>query len=234
VASHIAWSHSRLEQFKECPRKLWHSALAPKGSPDRIEFEQTQAMKDGNAVDEALSARISKGTPLPAEFAGWESLCQNILAAPGDKLVQVKIAFDVAMKECGYMDWNKAWLRVIYDLCIVQKRAGFIWDWKNGQIKVSEDQLRLFALTGFHYFPEVEEIHTSYVWLKHGQTSNKVYYRKDVPAMWATFTPDVERLQSCATSNHWPTTPSPLACKWCGANKSGRCKDAAVQYGAHK
>ena len=47
----IAWSHSRRKDWMECPRMFYHKNVAPKGSADRVEFVQTEAMLAGNRID---------------------------------------------------------------------------------------------------------------------------------------------------------------------------------------
>ncbi|MDP3972149.1 MAG: hypothetical protein Q8P61_04465, partial [Candidatus Nanopelagicales bacterium] len=119
TAPFLAWSYSRLHMFKECPRQIWHSAAAPRGHEDRIEFEQTRAMLAGVEVDNALTARISKATPLPAKFAPYEGIATLVCAAPGQKFTQMQLALDQSLKTCGYKDWDHAWVRVIYDAAII-------------------------------------------------------------------------------------------------------------------
>lgn len=232
MAAFLAWSHSRLKQYRDCPRQLWHS-IAPRGHPDRVEYVQTQAMLEGNLIDDALTKRISEGTALPAQYAPFEGVAATILAAPGSKFVQMKIALDQAFQPCGYMDWDKAWVRVIYDVAVINGERGFLGDWKNGQIWLDEEQLRLFATVGFHYFPELETIDTAYIWLKHGVTSDRTYTRRELPEMWQTFIPDVERLQVAHRTGHWPASPKrgKATCKWCPANQTGKCKEAQGPYG---
>ena len=78
----------------DCPKQLYHTAVAKKGHPDKIEFVQSAAMLAGNEIDNALTARIAKGVPLPEKFAAHEATCAMIVAAPGTKFTQMKIAFD--------------------------------------------------------------------------------------------------------------------------------------------
>lgn len=231
AAPFLAWSHSRISTWLECPKQLWHS-IAPKGHPDKIPFVQSQPMLDGLEVDNALTARIKTGTPLPDKFAPYEGLCSSIIASPGTKLTQVKLALDQAFKPCGYMEWDTVWVRVIYDLVILNGAHGFIWDWKNGQIQTSEDQLRLFATVGFHVFPEIEVFDVSYIWLKHGVTSDRTYRRKELPDLWQTFLPTVERMQVAFKNNHFPATPArgKTSCGWCSVNKAGKCSEAQGPY----
>lgn len=231
MAEFLAWSHSRLKMYRDCPRMLWHS-VAPRGHPDRVEFVQTKEMIDGNLVDDALTKRISTGTPLPPQYAPYEGMAAAVLAAPGTKLTQAKMALDQAFNPCGYMDWDKAWVRVIYDVAVLDGPKGFIGDWKNGKMWIDEEQLRLFATVGFHVFPELEVIDTAYIWLRHGVLSPKTYTRRELPDMWQTFLPDVERMQVSHETGHWPAEPKRGAatCKWCSANAAGKCKGARGSY----
>ncbi|MBK8773028.1 MAG: hypothetical protein IPM06_21720 [Rhizobiales bacterium] len=64
---------------------FYHKNVAPKGSADRVEFVQTEAMLAGNRIDDALTQRIAKGTPLPAQYAPYEPMAAMVLAAPGVK-----------------------------------------------------------------------------------------------------------------------------------------------------
>jgi hypothetical protein len=232
TATFLAWSHSRRKQFMECPRQLWHCAVAPKGHVDRIDFQQTPAMLAGLEVDDALTARIAKGTPLPAKYAPYEGMVAAVIATPGTKYTQMKVALDRSFKSCGYMDWNNTWVRSIYDCAIINGAHAFILDWKNGSVWPDPDQLKLFAATAFCLFPEVEKVDTSYVWLKPGITDDQSYRRKELPEMWSELLPEVESMQICFKSNQWPATPARGAksCNYCPVNRQGKCKEAQGAY----
>ena len=221
-----------MKMFLECPKQLYHSAVAPKGSPDRVEFQQTAAMIAGNLVDDALTKRISKGTPLPSQYAPYEPIAAAVLDAPGTKFTQLKVTLDRAFKPCGYFD-KQAWCRSVYDLAIIDGEHAFIWDWKNGILWPDTDQLTLFAATAFHQFPELEVVDTSYVWLKPGVTSDETYRRKELNDLWQVFIPNEERMQACYRTNHWPAAPKRGAksCKQCGANQAKLCDKAEGPYG---
>lgn len=233
MANFIAWSYSRLKTFTDCPKQFYHLNVARKGAPDRIPFEQSQPMLDGQEIDNALTARIATGTPLPEKYRGYEGMVAAILASPGAKFTQMQLALDQALEPCGYKDWDKAWVRVIYDVAVIDGERAFLGDWKNGQIWLDERQLKLFATVGFHQFPEVQTIDTSYIWLKHGKTSDKTYRRHELPDLWNDFIPDVERLQVANANNHWPAEPrnGKRTCKWCPVNKARLCDKAAGPFG---
>lgn len=228
TADFLAWSHSRRNTYLECPKKLWHTAVAKKGHPERIEFSQSAAMIAGNLIDDALTKRISGNVPLPSQFAPYEPMAAAVLAAPGTKMTQVKLALDQAFQPCGFMDWDRAWLRVIYDVAVLNGEHGWLGDWKNGQIWLESDQLKIFAAAGFHHFPELQVIDSSYVWLAHGQTSDATYRRKDLPELWGELLPAVENMQVSYKTNHWPPTPSKRACKFCEVRKRGMCPVGAA------
>ena len=216
--------------FLECPGKLWHCAVAPKGHPDRAEYFESAAMRAGKEIDAALTARISKGTPLPAKYAQHEPMAAMIVAIPGAKLTQVQIALNAALKPVGYFA-DDVWVRVAYDLAILQPPYGFLWDWKNGQLWLDETQNRLYSAVGFHWAQDIDVWDTEYVWLSHDKISPKVYHRRELDELWHTFLPDVERMQVANANQHWPKTPSKRACKFCDANRTGICKEAVVRYG---
>lgn len=232
-AAFLSWSFSRLKQFKDCPKQLYHNAVAPKYHPDRVPYVEGKAQRDGKLVDEALTRRIASGVPLPLQYQPYEGMVQAIMKAPGAKLAQMQIALNQAFQQVGSQDWDNAWVRTIYDIAIVNGEHGFIGDWKNGQVWIDEDQLRLFAATGFHVFPELEVIDTAYIWLKHGITSDKTYTRRELPDMWNTFLPDVERMQVAYKTTHWPAAPrkGDKTCRWCPANQAKKCAQAQGPYG---
>jgi hypothetical protein len=232
MADWIAWSHSRRKDWMECPRMFYHKNVAPKGSADRIEFVQTAAMRAGNLIDDALTQRIAKGTPLPPQFAPYEPMAAAVLAAPGAKYTQLRVTLDQAFKPCGYFD-STAWCRSIYDVAVINGSHAFIGDWKAGQIWLDEDQLKLFAATSFHQFPELEVVDTAYIWLKHGVTSDKTYARRELPELWMGLLPEIERLQVAFRNNHWPAAPKrgKNSCSRCNVNQQGKCSEAKGPYG---
>ena len=234
MANFLAWSHSRRKTYLACPKQLYHTAVAHKTDPAYVPYVESKAQRDGKEIDDALTARLGAKTPLPDKFTQWEPMCTTILASLGQKFTQMKIAFDQSFKICGYMDWDTTWLRAIYDFAIVRTESKWaaIWDWKNGAIRPDNDQLKLFAATGFLAWPEVDTIDTSLVWLKHGITSDRQYRRRELPDMWNDLLPDVERMQVSFKTNHWPAEPKEgkRTCGWCPVNRAGKCPSAMGPY----
>lgn len=228
----IAWSYSRLKQFRDCPKAFYHKNIARKGHPDHVAYVETSAKNAGLEVDAALTARVLAKQPLPEEYKHLEEMCQVIDATPGSKIGQARYCLDQSYQQVGYNDWQRGWVRVIYDVGVINGEHAWLGDWKNGKVWVDEGQLALFAATGFILFPEVQKIDTSYIWLSHGFTSDKTYLRKDMSDIWMQFLPDVERLQLAADTNNWPAAPlrGKSTCAYCDVNKAGKCASAAGPY----
>jgi hypothetical protein len=201
AAKHIAWSYSRLKTFEECPKQFYHLNVARKGTPDRIEYVQNEEGKRGEYIHKALEQRIGNGrVPLPADLTHLEPMCQSILAAPGHNMTELQLAIDQAFEQCGTMDWDRVWLRVIIDLLKIYEDWGWVADYKSGKNKPDDDQLKLFAATTFLLYPQVNRVTSSYIWTRHYDDQNKFttnhdFTRNEAPDLWGEFIPRVEKLQ---------------------------------------
>jgi len=84
---------------------------------------------------------------------------------------------------------------------IVDGATATILDYKTGNRKLDNDQLKLFALLGFIHFPQVDEIKTGYIWLKSGKLDTEVYQRGQAKELWPeVYSPsraDASRVREC-------------------------------------
>lgn len=233
---YVAWSYSRIKDWRECPYKLYLKSIAPPW--ERIAYVSSPAAAAGTAVDDALTARIGQHTPLPAQYARFEEWARAVESLPGLKTVQYEMAFDYGWNKVGPRDWDKVWLRNKLDVAIINGKHAAIWDWKNGMVMPDEEQTKLYAASGFLDWPEVEVIDASYVWLQHGRTSDYTYTRDQVGELWNAFLPDVQKMQLAYETKRWEPTPAKgrfgWNCKRCEVNREGKCKVAAVKYEAWK
>ena len=217
----IAWSHSRLDTFQQCPRKLFEISIAK-----NVPFEQSTAMKQGEIVHKMLEDRISKGTPFPLGYEHLEKVVAPVLAVAGEGqcFTELALAWDKEFKSCGTRDWDRCWLRVSYDFAFLRNKTLFIFDWKTGNPSFSEAQLLLYAATAFLAFPDVEEVVTAFAWIKTNMLDSKTYYRTEVKTMWEKILPEVQKLQDANALNIWPATKNKY-CNWCAVKKAGRCPE---------
>jgi len=219
----IAWSHSRIEMFKKCPRQFNELQLLK-----TVKFEQTEAMLEGERQHKMLEDRIGKGTPLPAPYMKLEPICQSVLNAPGQTFTETKLTLNNKLQPTGYFAPD-AYVRVIIDVMKKQDKTAWMGDWKSGKPNFDEHQLKLFSAVGFMTYPSLEQITTSYVWLKPGILDSKTYNRAQLPQMWAELLQKPAELQAAYVMNDWKPKPG-RHCRWCLVNKIGRCPDAAERF----
>lgn len=208
----VAWSWSVLESFETCA----HRHFRTKVKKDIVEG-QTDEMAHGNRVHKALENRL-KGQPLPANMAAYEPYAARVLqSGTGGKVeAEQKLALTSSFQPTSFFA-KDTWVRVITDFTIIQpaKKRAFVGDWKTGNPKPNSRQLALCAVATFACLPYVDEVHSTYVWLKTGEGQPEVFKREDVPAIWQSFMPRVQRLEIAHAENKWPKKPSGLCNGWC-------------------
>lgn len=209
-----AWSFSSLTAFETCPRRYYLVRVAKK-----ITEPPTEATTWGNEVHKALELRIGEGKPLPDVLVKYEPIATRVLSLEGDVYVERQIALDSAFRQTEWYG-KDAWVRSILDLTVINGRKALILDWKTGKRKPDSSQLALFAAVGFAVFPDVEEIHTGFVWLKENATDKTRYRREDTAALWGEFLPRVRRLELAYEKGAWPAKPSGLCRKYCPVGRS--------------
>lgn len=200
------WTYSHLDQFETCPRRFHETRLAKKYTEP-----QTDAIKWGIEVENAMEKRILDREPLPDGMKQWEGIAVQLASLPGQKYSQKKLAIDKAFKPCDY--WH-AWSRGQPDLLVVNNSKAVVVDYKTGKRKPSE-QVDLYALYVFAYHAEVNSVDTAFVWLKERKIDRKTITRAEVPITWQTFLPRVAKLESAYERESWPAKPSGLCKGWC-------------------
>ena len=214
----VSWSYSALSSFETCPWRHYLTKVTK-----QVKDPPGEEAKWGMWVHEMLAKRVEHGTPLPVSIAGYEPMCAALSRSKtGLLLVERKLAINDKFEP---VDWRSsdAWLRSIMDLAILNGPKGLMVDYKTGKYKPDNDQLELFAAVGFCHFPQLEEVKTSFFWLKDGTTENAVHLRGGVHATWAKFIPRVRKIEIAVETNDWPKKPSGLCKKHCPVGR-GLCE----------
>lgn len=217
----LAWSHSRVEDYRKCPYMLYHKAVLKD-----VPFKQTPQMAEGERIHKALEFKVRDGTPMPAKYSKYEPLAASIANAPGHTLCEYKITLDAGLRSTGWFSPD-AWLRVIIDVMKINGDVGFMGDYKTGQsMKFNEHQLKLFAAAGFIAFPQVNKWTTAYIWTEFNVLDPAVYTRDQFPEIWKELMVTPDEMQRSYVMNHWPAKTG-HHCKWCDVNKAGKCEFAS-------
>ncbi len=220
----VAWSYSVLNSFETC---AWRHYLT-KVSKEVVE-PQTDALKHGNQVHKAFEYRVKEKRSFPVEMpAQYEAIVQKLeKAAVGGSLVaEQQMALDASYKPTKWFSKGSAapaWVRAITDVHIMRGDKMAIFDYKTGRRDPESAQLRLSAAVAFAVNPHVQQIKNGFIWLKTGEYDGETFTRADVPAIWQSFLPRVNRLEIAHEQSKWPKKPSGLCKKWCPVPHS-RCE----------
>jgi RecB family exonuclease len=207
---HYPLSFSKLNTFEQCPRKFFHVYI-DQTFPTRV----TEQMAVGTRVHEALEHYGKAGKPLSSEATKYKPLIDTVLAQPGEKLFEHKMAITYEKNPCAW-DADALWLRGIADVLVVHNGTAICIDWKTGKPKVDSTQLTIFALLTFAHFPEVHTVKSSFVWLAHDDLSKTSFSRQYSAALWGAIENRIENVQEAVRCNTFECRPSKL-CGWCPA-----------------
>lgn len=202
------WTYSQLEQFETCPKQFYHKHVAK-------DFREPmgEAAKWGETVHKAFEDTIEKKVPLPEGMTQWQGIADKLAALPGQKYIELKCALNREYRPTGYFD-KDWWTRGKADLVVINGNEAAVFDYKTGKMKPSE-QLTLYAAYTFAHYPEVQVVHTGYVWLKNRKITKDKVQREELPFVWQGFIGRVSRLEKAYKANSWPESPSGLCNGWC-------------------
>lgn len=206
-----AWSHSRLEKYKNCPRQFYEVVVIKS-----VKEQQGEAALWGQAVHKALEDRLAKKIPLPENMAGLnlEPYCQSIEKLPGQMYVEYEIALNKNLEKVSWFG-KDVFSRAKLDVLIINGATARVIDHKTGKVKPENKQLKLFALNVFLAFPHVTTCHTAFSWLDHDKVTKEVFGRHQMDELWAEFIPDLVDYKTSFKNDNWPMRESGLCRGWC-------------------
>lgn len=211
----FAWSWSRLKNYRTCPKRHWEIDLQKNYTED-----ESEPIKWGHAVHDAMAKRIAKGTPLPAtmqHYKDWPERFARLKEIDGiEVLVENKLAMSSEFGPTSFFD-GKTWFRGVVDALalLLQHRVAIAVDWKTGQVQPDYEQLGLFAQLIFARWPEVDHVATIYVWLGHDTHTLKIYSRDEMVPLWNKVMPEVKTLAEAWRTTTYPPKPSGLCIRHC-------------------
>jgi PD-(D/E)XK nuclease superfamily len=201
------WTYSRLGGYETCPKQFYHLKVAK----DVVEPE-TVYTQWGHTVHTAFENSIlNPEVKLPEGMTQWQPLLDKFLSLPGAKYPEFKFSVSRGFQPA---EWDDSWSRGIADLLVIHNNQALVADWKTGKKKPT-DQLALYAAYTFHYYPEVETVHTNFVWLKSKEMTKNKYERKNIIKIWDDLLPRARKLEMAYERDSWPARPSGLCNGWC-------------------
>lgn len=216
----ISISYSRIDTFKQCPKKL-------KGQLDKlVPYVQSEQQKYGDTVHKMFQARVEQGTPFPHGYEKFEPIAASIVQAPGHTFCELSLNWTKDLEPCGAKEWDRCWLRVQLDITKLLGAVGWTGDYKTGKRHFDELQLEIYAAALFQAFPDLEDVYTTFLWLQESDVDKpKKYSRVDAPRIWAKIFDYSRQMEEAKKLNHWPARRNPF-CAFCNLNKAGLCQEA--------
>ena len=208
----FSWSFSKIDAFETCPRRHYELSIR---KPRKYVEEESEQLKWGNFVHENFAKAITAGTNFPKELEPYQKWLDAVRVGPGETLVEQKFALDRDLQPCEWFG-PKCWVRVVVDFLRVAGPVAWALDWKTGKIKETESgQLMLTAKTVFSFFPAVQRVKTSYIWLQDDVETSEYYDRAGMEGDWRGMLNRVNDYQNAVTTNNFPPRPGRLCWKWC-------------------
>lgn len=205
----LPWSHSRLEDFKNCPRAFYEKQVAKS-----VVEEKGEAIIWGQEVHKHFEDRLAAGVVLPDNLQEHEAFLCKLEAMKGRLTVEERIALNVKAQPCGFFD-DGVWFRGVIDAMKINGTHAYIVDHKTGKQHSKYGQLRIFALHTFIAHPEVTTVRAEYYWTKTCVATGQDFTRDDIPALWAEFTPSLKQYAQAFREDVWQPRQSGLCRGWC-------------------
>ena len=151
---------------------------------------------------------------LAKNYLRFKKMVDTLIAIPGVKYPEYKMALTKKMEQCDFEDENR-WVRGIADLVIVDGDKAFIIDYKTGSNRYPDTkQLKLMALMAFVCFPEVNKIKAGLLFCMKNSFVQESYTRDGIHKAWRSFEQPLDRLTMSYDKDEWVPNPTPL-CGWC-------------------
>ncbi len=201
----IALSFSRLSDYETCPLKF-KAKYITKDYPDE---SNNPAFEKGNAIHKQLEDYINYKKSSEAAPPPMGSVATNLVpmidrlhkTCDGNIFGEKQIAINQNWEKC---DWfaspSVVKYRAIIDmLAFVNGRTLIVNDFKSGKVRDYEDgpttQLKLTAAMMFSLYPNIEEIHTNYLFVEHKKTVSVPFKREQLEDLKAPFNKAYDKVQ---------------------------------------
>jgi hypothetical protein len=212
----IAWSHSALTDFNNCPKAFYEKRIAKSvvDPPNEAGLWGDYVHREFEKYLNTSRPGHDQPRPLPADLELYRAYLDRVVASPGEMYVECKYAIDTNMQPCDFFAPN-VWCRAIIDVLHINGQVARVIDHKTGKRKLDTRQLKLNALMVFIHHPNVMMVRTGYMWLQDEKLDTEDYVRANEHALWAEFMPDLVRFKTAFKQEIFVPRQSGLCNGWC-------------------
>lgn len=182
IKTFTSWSWSRYKDHLKCPAYAKYRHL------DKIPEPKGPALERGGRIDAESNDFIEgKLTKLPDSLKRFRKEYAELKKRGG--VAQTKWAVDRSWKLVDFMDWGRAWGRMVLDAhwkgVVRGTPVAKVIDVKTGRIyEENEHQLELYAIPTFIAYPEVEVIQTELWYVDQGEIGGlRQFHREQLDVM---------------------------------------------------
>ncbi len=227
------WSHSSLQQFQECPYRLFLRRVKKIKEPSGEAAERGTKIHDQcEEYVRGLRAEIPEGKKTD-QFEHRFTLLKDMFNK-GMVQMEENWGFDVdwtPLVDDGklYKD-DKLWAMTKLDVFIRDSEtSATVLDYKTGRKFGNEvkhgSQAYTYAISAFMKYPELEFVKAEFWYLDQGQTLERKWTRAEAMLLLNRLT---ERAIKMTSATKFPAKPGENACRWCHYAKSGDCEYGGV------
>lgn len=219
----LAHSYTAIKQYNSCPKRYYHQRITKE-----VKDQPGAATVYGERVHKQLEDYLkAPANALPVESAALKPLCDMFteqVQGSGQLLVEQEYTLNSNLEPTSWFAPD-AWLRFKLDVLVVRdNNTAIVADWKTGKRRPDFDQLEMFALAVFKFWPEVTKVSSLFIWTKENAIDKEIYRREHEDAMWTKLMTNIHRIEKSLETDNWPAKPSGL-CKFCPCK--GFCEFAA-------
>jgi hypothetical protein len=209
------WSHSAVSAFEQCPRQFLEIKVLKhfKDSKNAASYWGDEFHKAAEVyIGESVAGGVSV---LPVNMVRYVDYLRKFIDRPGTTLVECKYSLDKNLVPCDFFS-SAVWCRAIIDVLTLQQSVAWADDHKTGKNRKKDmQQLIICALMVFYHHPEINTVHTKFHWLQLGAADPETFYRHQIPALWETLVPKLQRYKAAFNKGIFPAKPSGLCKKNC-------------------
>lgn len=205
----VPWSHSALEDFKNCPRAYYEKRIAKS-----VVEQKHQATIDGERDHKHFEDRLKDGVVLPDHLSTHEEFLARLESLPGQQLVEQEIALNQSGQPCGYWDPN-VWYRGKIDYKKLNGHQARVIDWKTGKQHQKMLQLYEYMLHTFIAHPEIQLVRADYYWTQTKTLVGVTFGRERIGEIWSMLLPDLRQFAQAFHDDIWQPRQSGLCKRHC-------------------
>lgn len=206
----LPWSHSSLSGFDTCPRQYEELKVLRN-------FQDTKnaASTWGDEFHTAAEKFLLGTDPLPVNMERYRPYLQSYLDRKGTILPEQELGLDKALAPHPFHGPD-VWGRGIVDVLTLDGTVAYVDDHKTGKNRKKDmQQLIIFSLLTFYHHPQINTCHVAFHWLQLDAKDVETFYRHQIPELWATLVPKLQRYKRAFDAGIFPPKPSGLCKNHC-------------------